>query len=428
MTEPISAIIVGAGHRSLIYAGLSDIEPNELKIVGIAEPDEYRRNMVAEKYHIPPEHCFKNVEELVKVPKFADVAINGTMDQIHVETSIPLLKAGYDLLLEKPFAVNEEEAHLLVSCAKETNRKIMICFVLRYTGFYREIKKIVASGEIGDIINIQMAEHVSYHHMLTSYVRGKWANSNRCHTSMLLAKSSHDIDVMMWLMDKDNPVKVSAFGSLMQFRKERAPKKAGTRCVVDCPIESTCPYSARKVYFDHPDHWSCYIWDKLEAHENATDEDRLELLKTSPYGVCAYKSDNNVVDHQSICIEFASGATGTHNMIGGSAYSVRTIHIIGTKGEISGNLESDKFTVSLIDPKPDCGYTQREVDIKQICDTQGGHGGGDLNLIRDFVHYVRDGETSISCTSIEDAVKGHLVVFKADESMEHGGEPQTIVL
>lgn len=428
MTEPISAIIVGAGHRSMTYAGLADIEPEELKIVGIAEPDEHRRNMVAEKYNIPPEHCFRNVDELVKVPKFADAVINGTMDQIHVETSIPLLKAGYDILLEKPFAVNEEETRELVTCAKENGRKIMVCFVLRYADFYREIKKVLLSGEIGDVINIQMAEHVSYHHLLTSYVRGKWANSNRCHTSMLLAKSSHDIDIMMWLMDKDNPVRVTSFGSRMQFREENAPENSGTRCLVDCPIESDCPYSARRIYSDHPDHWSCYVWDKLEGYEHVSEEGRIEFLKTSPYGICAYKCDNNVVDHQSVCVEFESGATGTHNMIGGSSFSVRTIHIIGTKGEIYGNFESGKFTVSLINPEPDCGYIQREVDTNLLSETKEGHGGGDMNLIRDFVHYIRDNEMSVSCTSIDETVKGHLVVFKADESMAHGGAPQEINL
>ena len=43
------------------------------------------------------------------------------------------------------------------------------------------------NGEIGEIINIQTTEHVSYHHLSTSYVRGKWANSKKCHTTMLLA-------------------------------------------------------------------------------------------------------------------------------------------------------------------------------------------------------------------------------------------------
>lgn len=60
----------------------------------------------------------------------------------------------------------------LVSCVKENGNKVMICHVLRYTPFYLSIKERVASGEIGDIINIQTCEHVSYHHLSTSYVRG----------------------------------------------------------------------------------------------------------------------------------------------------------------------------------------------------------------------------------------------------------------
>lgn len=63
------------------------------------------------------------------------------MDEQHIETSIPLLNAGYDMLLEKPFAVNEEEMRELVDCAKKNNSKVMICHVLRYTPFYYGIKK-----------------------------------------------------------------------------------------------------------------------------------------------------------------------------------------------------------------------------------------------------------------------------------------------
>ena len=88
-------------------------------------------------------------------------------------------------MLEKPFAVNEEEMRTLVDCARQNHSKVMICHVLRYTPFYYGIKERIAAGEIGDIINIQTLEHVSYHHLSTSYVRGKWANSQKCHTSML---------------------------------------------------------------------------------------------------------------------------------------------------------------------------------------------------------------------------------------------------
>jgi len=48
----------------------------------------------------------------------------------------------------------------------------------------------------------------------------------------------------------------------------------------------------------------------------------------------------------------------------------------------------------------------------------GGHGGGDLRLVSDFVNLVRGGETSISCTRIDDSINGHLVGFCADDAME----------
>ena len=419
MAEPLKTIIVGAGHRSLIYASLAEIKPEKMQITGLVEPNELRRKAVRERFGIPEEKCFESVEELIKVPKFADAAINGTMDSIHVSTTIPLLKAGYDVLLEKPFAVNEKEARQLYNTAKKYGRKVMICFVLRYAPFYRGIKEKILAGEIGDIINIQLSEFVSYHHMSTSHVRGKWRNSDQCGASMLLAKCCHDLDIMMWLMGGDMPVSISSFGCNKQFVRENAPENSGTRCMLDCPYVDSCLYSAKRLYIDHPDRWSFYVWADLEDKGEATLENKIRALKTdSPYGVCVYKNDNNVVDHQSVLVNFASGATGTHNMIGGASRGCRKIHITGTKGEIFGTCEDGEFTLLKIDPTPGNEYSSEIIDTEVKGDS---HGGGDLLLAEDFADYVSGKTPSVSCTSLEDSMKGHLAVFLADESRENGG-------
>ena len=423
--KPLKTIIVGGGHRSLTYANLANIESDKMEIVGVADPDENRRNSIAKLYNIPPERCFETAEELALVPKFADAVINGTMDHIHVDTTIPLLKAGYDVLLEKPFSVNEKEARELVEAAEKYGRKVMVCFVLRYAPFYRKIKDLILADEIGEIISIQTSEYVSYHHMSTSHVRGKWNNSDRCHSSMLLAKCCHDIDIMMWLMSETKPALVSSFGCNKQFVKENAPENSGTRCLVDCPLVDKCLYSAKRIYIDHPDRWSFYVWDALEHRENPTIEDKIELLKTSPYGVCAYKSDNNVVDHQTVSVMFENGATGIHNMVGGTSYGTRTIHITGSKGVIKGDFEKGKFTLSKIDPRPECEHEDTVFDLRIDNDT---HGGGDLDLVRDFVAYARGEKPSVSCTSITDSLSGHLVVFLADKSRENNGIPEKVIL
>lgn len=434
-SKPVTAVIVGAGHRAFVYSELAKTNPELLKIVGVADPNPVRRKKAMEYFGFSEDMCFDSAQTLAEKGRLADAVINGTMDEQHLETAIPLLNAGYDMLLEKPFAVCEEDMRQIVDCAKKNNSKVMICHVLRYTPFYYAIKERIVNGEIGDIINIQMTEHVSYHHLSTSYIRGKWANSDKCHTTMLLAKCCHDIDLMMWFMSETKPVSISSFGSKFQFKPENAPENAGTICMKDCPLVDECVYSTKRLYLDHPDRWSFYVWDALEGIENPTIDDKIALMKTdNPYARCIYKCDNNVVDHQSVLVNFASGATGTHNMVGGSAEPRRNIHIIGTKGEIFGNFEESKFTVLKINPSPDAHNEEcdvEEIDLRVTGDmvgAYGGHGGGDERLAEDFVKFIRGEQPSLACTSIFDSVAGHLCVYLADKSRESGGLPIEVKL
>ncbi len=431
--RPITAIIVGAGHRAFVYSELAKTNPEMLKIVGVADPNPIRRKKAMDYFGFGEDMCFEDAHELAKKGKLADTVINGTMDEQHLETAVPLLDAGYDMLLEKPFATNEDEMWQIVECAKKNNAKVMICHVLRYTPFYYSIKERIANGEIGEIINIQTNEHVSYHHLSTSYVRGKWANSKKCHTSMLLAKCCHDLDIMMWMMADTKPKQISSFGGKFQFKPENAPKGAGTICMKDCPLVDSCVYSTKRLYIDHPDRWAFYVWDALEGKENVTLNDKIALMQSdSPYARCIYKCDNDVVDHQSVMVNFENGATGTHNMVGGSAEPRRSIHIIGTKGEIFGNFEESKFTVLKINPSPDAHNEEcdvEEVDLRVTGDmvgAYGGHGGGDERLAEDFVKYIRGEAPSLACTSIFDSVAGHLSVYRADKSRENDGQVQNI--
>ncbi len=420
--RPVTAIIVGGGHRSMTYADYSLKHPEDLKIVGIADPNRVRCEIAAERYGFSEEFCFESAQELAKKPRFADVIINGTMDHQHYETAVPLLELGYDMLLEKPFAVSYEEMKKLIAVIRKHKNKVMICHVLRYASFYRAIKEKILDGTLGDIINIQLSEHVSYHHLSTSYIRGKWANSDICKTSMLLAKSCHDIDIMMWLMDRTRPETVSSHGSIFQFKPENAPEGAGTRCLLDCPHVDTCRYSVKPMYLGHPDRWECYVWSGLEAIKDPSLEMKEEFLRNeSPYGRCIYKCDNNIVDHQSVLVKFENGATGTHNMIGGTALSLRKIHIIGTKAELHGNFEENSFSIEKIVTEAPEGFTRETFDTNTLC--REGHGGGDDALTEDFISFVRTGEQSVSCTSIYNSIAGHLTVFLADKSMAEGGKP-----
>jgi predicted dehydrogenase len=421
---------VGAGHRSLVYASYAQQRPDELQIVAVADPRELRRRRVAELYDLPAGRCFESAEQVAAQHKFADVVINGTMDHQHVPTSLPLLAAGYDMLLEKPFATSESEMWQLVRAARRHRRRVSICHVLRYTPFYAAIRRQVLNGVIGDILNVQTVEHVSYHHMAVGFIRGKWSRKRYCNSTMLMAKCCHDLDLIAWMKSGVKPRAVSSFGSNFQFRPEQAPLDAGTRCLVDCPLEAECLYSARKHYIDHPHRWSFYVWESLEHVVEPTLEQKIRSLETdNPYGRCVWKCDMEVVDHQSVLVEFEDGSTATHNMIGGAARPSRSIHLIGTKGEIQGVFEDRHFVVRHIDPRPGHEYSEEVIDldhasIKGVRDMHGafgGHGGGDLRLVADFVHVVRGEPASISTTDLQDSIAGHLIGFCADRAMEERG-------
>jgi hypothetical protein len=129
----------------------------------------------------------------------------------------------------------------------------------------------------------------------------------------------------------------------------------------------------------------------------------------------------DVVDHQSVAVEFEDGATATHNMVGGASRPSRSIHLLGVNGEIQGLFEDQRFVVRHIDPRPGREYSEEVVDLTVSGDMHGafgGHGGGDLRLVADMVRVLKGEPASISTTHLQDSLAGHLVGFCADRSME----------
>lgn len=413
--KALKAAIVGAGSRAMQYSSYSLERPDELKIVAVAEPDEYRRKNAADIFGIPASNCCRIVQELIEKRIDFDAVINGTMDREHVPTSLPLLQAGCDILLEKPICLTKAELFQIYNTAVKYDRKVMICHVLRYTPFYIEIKKRIMNGEIGDIVSIQTEENVSYHHMAAAFIRGKWNNSTICGSRMMMAKCCHDLDLITWLKSGVAPKFVTSFGGLKQYKPENAPEGSGMRCLSDCRIESTCPYSAKKHYMESG-YWQKYAWNYIEhLGGNATDEIKRESLKNdNPLGRCVWHCDNNTEDHQTVMIEFEDGSTAVHTLFGGVPKPCRTIHIAGTTGEMVGVMEDGYLVIRHPDPGKDHEYSEEKIEINVSGDM---HGGGDIRLIEDFVNTMKGQAPSISCTNLKDSIYGHLIGFAAEEAM-----------
>jgi predicted dehydrogenase len=371
-----------------------------------------RRERTAELFGVPASGLYETAQEMAQEPQFADAVINGTMDLDHVPTTLPLLEAGYDVLLEKPICPTREELLLLLEATRRTGRKLMIGHVLRYAPFYVAIKEKLLAGEIGDIYAIQSTEAVSYHHMAVAFVRGRWRRRET--NPIMLAKCCHDLDLIAWYCSGVRPTHVASMGARTIFREESAPEGSGTRCLVDCEIEAQCQYSARKNYLEQG-RWGMYAFEPIEHIENPTVEDKERSLREdSPFGRCVYRCDNDVMDHQSVIVEFENGTTASHDMVTGTAQPGRSVHIWGTQGEIEGFMEDGAFVLRHPDARAGHEYSEERIELNVSMDM---HGGGDLRLVEDFVQAVRGEKRSISSTDIVDSIYGHLIAFAADDAM-----------
>ena len=70
----VTAVIVGAGHRALIYADVSLKIPDKLRIVGVADKNPDRLASTAQRYGISEEYRFDSADSLARREKIADYA------------------------------------------------------------------------------------------------------------------------------------------------------------------------------------------------------------------------------------------------------------------------------------------------------------------------------------------------------------------
>lgn len=410
--RPVTAIVIGAGNRGNVYAGYALKYPGELKIVGVAEPVAHKNERFARIHQIPSENRFNSWEEVFTRPKFADAVIITTPDHLHYGPAMEALPMGYDMILEKVVAQSWKECNDILKSAVKFNSIVAVCHVLRYTAYFRKLKEICDSGLLGDIVSFQHMEPVEHMHMSHSFVRGPWRNSKESNP-MILSKSCHDTDIIRWIIGKPC-TRVSSFGNLTWFRKENAPAGSPLRCMDGCPAEAHCPYDARKVY--QPQNW--YI-SHLNLVTNS-EEEILDKLRTTRYGICVYKQDNDVVDHQICNFEFEGGITASFSMEAMTHYGGRRTKIMGTKGHATGDeneLEYADFVTGKV--------TRWDVSSAQIT---SGHGGGDYGLVHDFVRASQKKDPTLLTSTIQASMESHLMGFMAEKSRLNGGKVTPVFL
>jgi len=412
MGEKIKVVLLGAGDRGTIYANYIKNHEDEVEIVAIAEPIKERRENIKRMFALEDERVFLSWEQALNIGKVGDVVIVSTQDRMHYEPTMKALELGYHVLLEKPMSPDLKECIDMVNKSEEKKCHLLVCHVLRYTEFFKELKRILDSKEIGELVTIQHMENVGYYHQAHSFVRGNWRNKEES-APMILAKCCHDLDLMYWYADSTCESLVS-YGSIKHFKSECAPKGAAKRCL-DCNIED-CPYDARKIYFkciqdtseQDSNTTSTRHWPASTITEDLTRKGIARALKEGPYGRCVYYCDNNVVDNQVISLNFKNGVTVAFTMTAFTGKVSRITRFMGTHGEVRANTETNK--IEIYDFRND---SVKVIDVKE---PDSGHGGGDSGIMRDFLDLVKNDKVEKRYTTGRVSIESHVMALLAEES------------
>lgn len=411
LKKAVTAITIGCGGRGTVYGRYALNFPEDLDIIGIAEPNKFRNERYAATHQVVDENRFDTWEDVFKRPKFADAVIISTPDNLHYAPCMKALEMGYDILLEKPIAPTEKECREILALAKKKGRIVAVCHVLRYAPYFVKMKELLEKDTIGEIISVQHFEPIGHFHMSHSYVRGNWHNSKET-TPIILAKSCHDLDIIKWLVNKPAK-KIVAMGDLKWFKKENAPEGSTARCTDGCKVERECQYSAIKNYHDERKWLGPF---DLPTDKSKHSELIMENLKTTNYGRCVYKMENDQPDHYVTSIQFGDSITANFSMEAFTSYSGRRTRIMGSMGDIVGDMK--ELVVSDFKTGKNVKFIPKAEDVEGY--KNSGHGGGDLLLVRDFVQAVAQQDAGLLTSTIDESIESHIMGFMAEKSRKTG--------
>jgi len=386
--------VIGTGHRCQMYfdaiggdhadvatlVALVDVNPGRIKVHADRMASEYGYDLASIVTGGPDE-----LEDILK-RSGAERAIITTPDYKHAEMIVRCLDAGVDVVCEKPLTINADMAHQIEAAVKRTGRSVVVTFNYRYSPRNSELKRVISSGEIGDVLSVTFEWVLDTAHG-ADYFR-RWHREKDKSGGLLIHKSSHHFDLVNWWL-ADAPTRVFASGGTRFYGAENADKrglparpKRGTHDGEHSPFELDLRTDPRlkELYLDQ-EQYDGYLRDK-------------DVFDT---GISAE-------DNMAVIADYRSGATLSYALNAHAPWEGYRVAVNGTKGR--AELEVVERVAVLVDngtPIVDPSFVadhseggervrsdrlivQKHWEVAKevpIPEGEGGHGGGDELLLSD---------------------------------------------
>ena len=211
-----SVVIVGAGGFARRHVDCIFAMEKSVRIAGFVEPAEKSRAQMAKffeekgKKTVPP--FFNTLKEFVAANKGpADCAVIVSPHNLHVAHIVDSMKAGMDVLVEKPMVLSAAEARRAMRVRDETGRLLSVAFPGSYSPAVHKAKELIAAGELGKVMSIAV---YTFQHWRSATV-GTWRQIPEISGGgFLFDTGSHAVNTMIDLAGSD----VSALTAIQDNR------------------------------------------------------------------------------------------------------------------------------------------------------------------------------------------------------------------
>lgn len=379
--------MIGTGGRSVCF-GTAYAEAPEIEVVAVADPNRDNRREFLRMTGLAERNprAYDDWRQLYDGHPDLDGVAIVTPTNLHREQAVPFLERGIPVALEKPLSTTMADSEAILAAAAKHRGRILLGFVLRSTPFYRKIHELLSGSAIGRVLTVQADELVSLG-VTSILTRGAWRRRSEYSGGVMMEKSSHDMDLLNWLVGS-RPVAVNSFGGSLLFR----PNPLLPETCEDC-VHPECPYR-QAPRFDPA----------------AGDAVLRKFMQEGFNNLCVYNSDKDICDNQSVSIRFANGAVANFmlSLNCDGPRSGRNFHAVGTLGRLWGNISDQELFL----------HRNREgrTEKVELPPPDSGHGGGDRRHALELLAMMRDP----SYRPAQDAYAGYLsnaVCIAADLSL-----------
>jgi predicted dehydrogenase len=387
--------VAGTGHRAGMYvAALIGDHADVGEIVAWLDPNPGRiewydaevGRALGRAAADLPRYTPDGLEAMVAEQR-VDVVVVTSPDSTHAELVDRALRAGADVVVEKPLTTDADGCRRITRAVADTGGDVVMTFNYRYAPRNSTLREVIASGAIGTVTSVHFEWALDTVHG-ADYFR-RWHRDKARSGGLLVHKSSHHFDLVNWWLS-DVPERVYASGALRFY----GDTNAADRGLGERPERGTGttgdPFS-------------------LDLRSDA----RLEALYLRAEHHDGYRRDQDpfapgitIEDNLAVLVDYRGGATLTYSLNAHAPWEGYRVTVNGTAGRAElevverGFVELDADGNAVLDPSATPGGSPvdplrperdrllvqrhweraREVTIPAGI---GGHGGGDAILLAD---------------------------------------------